>query len=206
MGMMDVLLARSLSGGSGGGGGGGNEMFAAFLDDSLTELVIPDTATKIRAEACNGMQNLESVSGGASVTVVGARAFKSNAVLKSVDLSSSKTTKTGYEGFSTCNELREVLLPNTVTEISDYSFQYCSRLQSIDLPPSCSKISQYAFLGCSGLESLTIRYPSGVITTGNNAMLGAKADCAIYVPANLVDSYKADSSWSSRAAYIQAIV
>ena len=41
-------------------------------------------------------------------------------------------------------------------------------------------------------------------TIASNTITGLKSDCAIYVPAESVDAYKAKQYWSARAAYIQA--
>ena len=91
-----------------------------------------------------------------------------------------------------------------VTSIRSYGFFGCISLTSVTFPKSISIINSYAFFGCSGLKSITSlnTQPPMITSTTFN---GVPADCAIYVPAESVDTYKAADYWNVRADYIQAI-
>jgi hypothetical protein len=52
--------------------------------------------------------------------------------------------------------LKEVVLPDTLTKISDEAFRYCSSLKAIDIPINVTEIGRYAFFGCLALKSITI--------------------------------------------------
>lgn len=77
-------------------------------------------------------------------------------------------------------------------------------IQSADL--SVTEIGAYAFCN-NDLQSLTLR-SNTVCTLGDYALEGtpiSDGSGSIYVPANLVDAYKADSSWSAYASQITSI-
>ena len=53
-------------------------------------------------------------------------------------------------------EVKDLVIPNSVTSIGDYAFYECSGLTSVTIPNSVTSIGTYAFRGCSGLTSVTI--------------------------------------------------
>lgn len=92
-----------------------------------------------------------------------------------------------------------------ITEIPENTFRDCAELTTVTLPSTITTIGDYAFAYLENIESLTCK-----AVTPPNAQLGRAFDsmnseCIIYVPAESVEDYKLDDSWSSRAAYIQAI-
>ena len=52
--------------------------------------------------------------------------------------------------------LKRVVIPETVIEIIDYAFNGCTKLENISLPNSLIKIGKYAFKDCIMLEELDI--------------------------------------------------
>lgn len=52
---------------------------------------------------------------------------------------------------------RDVVIPNSITEIGDGAFYLCDgRLTSVTIPNSVTEIGDMAFRGCDGLTSVTI--------------------------------------------------
>jgi hypothetical protein len=94
----------------------------------------------------------------------------------------------------------------SITSIGTYSFYGCG-LTSIDLPESVTYLSNYAFYACNSLRTVTIRNSSQVIQYYTNMLPTGIYSVLehIYVPANLVNSYKSASGWSSLASKISAI-
>ena len=96
---------------------------------------------------------------------------------------------------------------NCVTSIGIYAFEYCSNLTAADFPAATS-IGKFAFGSCSALTTLILR--SGTMATlGDTSAFSSTPISSgtgyIYVPAALVDSYKADSKWSTYSNQIRAI-
>lgn len=146
--------------------------------------------------------------------------------ITSIDIPSGTTT-IGNNAFQNCTRLTSVTIPNSVTSIGSQAFERCTNLTSVTIPNSVTLIDGYAFRDCRGLTSATIG--NSVTTISNNAFYNCfllasvtctattpptiynatfqnvPADCAIYVPAESVEAYKAKQYWSDRADYIQAI-
>lgn len=71
------------------------------------------------------------------------------------------------EAFKDNTDLKEVIIPNTVTSIGVSAFQGCTNLTSVVIGNSVSNIFRYAFKGCQKLASFNI--PNSVTFVGWNA-------------------------------------
>ena len=76
-------------------------------------------------------------------------------------------------------EIKEFVIPPSVTSIGNYAFYYCSGLTSITIPEGVTSIGNYAFSECSGLTSVTI--PEGVTSIGNKAFAGCSGLTSITI-------------------------
>lgn len=95
---------------------------------------------------------------------------------------------------------------NTLTTVGEYAFYNATSLTKADLA-AVTSIGAYAFNGCTALNMLILRN-AAMVTLGSNALANstiANGTGYVYVPAALVDTYKADSAWSVYAAQIRAI-
>ena len=86
-------------------------------------------------------------------------------------------------------------------QVRSYAFYY-SPVQKIILT-SATSIGAYAFAN-SSLTTLTISTPS-VCTIESTSLPNVSNITAIYVPSNLVNTYKTASNWSTYSSKIQAI-
>ena len=111
-------------------------------------------------------------------------------------------TSIGDSAFYECNALTSVSFP-AVTSIEDSAFSYCSKLTSVKLPVVAS-IGSYAFSDCSELTTMYIGTESSTVCTLSNTNAIPSNITNIYVPAELVDSYKTATNWSSFADKIQS--
>ena len=132
---------------------------------SLTSVTIGASVTSIGYQAFFECSSLTSVTIGESVTSIGSFAFDG----------CSKLTKTNYTGdiagwcdikfgYSSANpisyshnfyindqEIKDLVIPNSVTSIGNYAFYKCSSLTSVTIPNSVTSIGNNAFYGCSSL-------------------------------------------------------
>ncbi len=92
----------------------------------------------------------------------------------------NSVTSIGYRTFSGCSSFSSVTIPNSVTSIGDEAFQNCSGLTSITIPNSVASIGNYAFNGCSGLTSVSI--PNSVTSIGNYAFSGCSGLTSVTIP------------------------
>ncbi len=69
--------------------------------------------------------------------------------------------------FLFCEDLEEIVIPNTVKTIGANAFTFCSNLRTVVLPEGLESIDARAFMHCDSLERIVL--PSTVKTIGNNA-------------------------------------
>ena len=122
------------------------------------------------------------------------------------DYSNARVTTVGAYAFQNCNGLTSVSFPN-VTSIGDYAFNAAHKLAKADLPRVTS-IGQHSFSAANALEALILRNAEKVCSLGSDAVSYTKISSGsgyIYVPAALVDSYKAAANWQNYADQIRAI-
>ena len=131
------------------------------------------------------------------------RAFYWCTALTTVNLPEVVTIEEG--AFSSCSSLSSITLTKVET-IGQSAFSHCTSLTSIDLP-SVTSIDVNGFRYCSNLTSFILS-GSTVCTLGGAALNDtsiASGTGYIYVPSNLVDTYKAANNWSTYANQISAI-
>lgn len=122
------------------------------------------------------------------------------------DYTNDRVTTVGAYAFQNCSGLTSVSFPN-VTSIGDYAFNAAHKLAKADLPKATS-IGQHGFSAANALEALILRNTEKVCSLGSDAVSYTKISSGsgyIYVPAALVDSYKASANWQNYADQIRAI-
>lgn len=157
-------------------GGGTSNNIDALIDRSITEI----------------SSNVAEVSGYVFMTCY--------------DLTSANfpnATSIGYQAFNSCISLTSINFPEVRT-INGNAFSYCSALVSVDFPKVTSILSR-AFDSCSKLTSVILRSTSICTMATTNAFSNCSANLRIYVPANLVSSYKTTTNWSTYADKIYSI-
>ncbi len=61
----------------------------------------------------------------------------------------------GYGRSGLCN-IKTIIVPECVEEISIHAFSFCNDLEQILLPNSIKKVESYAFKNCGGLKAITL--------------------------------------------------
>ena len=100
--------------------------------------------------------------------------------ITTLTLSSTYTTVPSYHfvglGFDT------VVLPDTITSISDYAFTNCKNLETINIPSGVTSIGNYAFSGCTSLKAINL--PNSLTSIGYYAFQQAGLE-AITLPESI---------------------
>ena len=86
--------------------------------------------------------------------------------------------------FSGCRNLKEIILPSSVTRIGSKAIVRCTNLQKIILPSSVTNIGNYAFAGCANLKEIIL--PSSITSIGN----GIFSSCSNLQRINVAESNK----------------
>ena len=140
----------------------------------LTSVTIGNNVTSIGIYSFYECNNLTSVTIPPSVTQIGGWAFGECNKLNSVFIADLEAwCKISFGWSYTDNplyyahhlylngeEVKDLVIPNSVTSIAHHSFIGCSGLTSVTIPNSITVIENGAFQGCSGLITVTI--PSSV--------------------------------------------
>ena len=122
-----------------------------------------------------------------------------------IDMTAYPISKTRDYAFYACKALKSVKID--VKTVGSSSFESCTAMQSVHLY-NTQNINSGAFRGCYSLASLYL-HGSSVASLSSVSVLNsttiADGTGTIYVPSNLVDSYKAATNWSTFADQFQAI-
>lgn len=131
-------------------------------------------------------------------------AFAYCSKLISADLPSATVIKT--QAFQNCTALVSINFP-MVTELNANVLEGCTALTTADFP-NVNKVYGSAFLSSSSLTAVILRknaVSSLVHTSAFNGTPIASGTGYIYVPAALLDQYKAATNWSTYAAQFRAL-
>ena len=133
----------------------------AFQGSAVTSVSMPECITSIGQYACNECGSLE--------TVV---------------LPTNLDDFSGWCIFRNCSNLKNIAIPENVTEIPNGTFNRCSSLAAITIPQGVSEIGSNAFYGCSSLTSIEI--PEGVEYLYEQVFYGCTALESVKLPQNLL--------------------
>ena len=87
------------------------------------------------------------------------------------------------ESFSCCYNLRELVLPDGITELPMSILSNCPSLLELNIPDGVTTIDYYAFSDCSSLQQVII--PESVTTIGNGAFSNCSSLQSVVLPANI---------------------
>ncbi len=154
--------------------------------EDLTSITIPNSVISIGADAFSGCESLTSFTIPSSVVNIGGTAFNNCKGLKAVHISdleayfkinftnySSNPLRYAHHLFIDGQEIKELVVPNSVRKIGNYAFTDCLAFTSVIINHNVTSIGAYAFYGCTGLSKIEL--PHGVTSIGQNAFYGCSA-------------------------------
>ena len=224
---------------------------AFFACNNLRSVIIGDSVTQIGDFAFNACEAITSVTLGKSVEYIGFKAFDDCIGITEITIPDSVqtigvqafcycTSLSSFKGkFASedgkclivdgkliafaigCEDVGEYVIPDGVTDITNYSVYFCQSLSSVVIPESVITIGEGAFKDCRNLNSVTIGdnvrciedyafYLCGGLTSvyckptvpplcGTVDYCAAFASNAsgrkIYVPMESVEAYKSAEGW-----------
>ena len=187
----------------------GNVLYSykGTIDGSFT---VKAGTTAIAGRALYSQNKMTSVTIPEGIKIIGEEAFGKCSALKTINMPDTLTDIYAY-AFDNCTALENFVMPNSVTTIGDGIFFGCTGLKSVTLSENltCLSFGMFencsitelivpekvtfignAFLGNTTLQKITIKNANvdfGELALGNIP----ESVTAIYVHADLVDSFKA---------------
>lgn len=163
-----------------------NAILIGYQDgaEKISYWQIPETVTKdgISYTVTNinysGYPELNAVSIPSTITNIAASAFTNCTNLKKVivaDLEAWCRIPHNYNGVLNIaghlyadenTEITNLIIPEGITQILNYSFKGCKGITSVSMPTGLESIGFYAFQGCTSLQSVII--PNTVTTISNS--------------------------------------
>ena len=182
---------------------------------SLSSVVIGNRVTKIRTETFKDCSSLTSVTIGKKVKEIGTDAFYGCSALAQTNYTgdiadwcqiafgsfSSNPTYYSKNLFINGEEVKDVVIPNTVTSISSCAFYNCVGISSLTIPESVKSIGYNAFGGCKKLFDIYC-YPTTPPEAQENSF--ANYNVNLYVPCESLKDYQMDMVFGS-FKYIQCL-
>ncbi len=185
--------------------------YSAFRGCSgLNSVTIGDGVTIIYNQAFYNCSNLTSVCFSNSIISICSGAFTGCNNLNSVYINSisswcnnifvdydANPLYFAHHLFVNGEEVTDLIIPNDVTTINNYSFCGCSYLNSVTIANSVTNIGYGAFTNCENIADV-YSYAEAVPTTQNDAFGGSYIQYAtLHVPADLIGAFRSTAPWNT---------
>lgn len=189
----------------------GSSAFETSSD--LISVTIANGVTSIGRQAFNGCGNMTSITIPGSVTLINSSAFNNCNNLASVyisDLAAWCTTnfkdilanplKTARL-FLAGSEVKDLVIPNSVTSISNFAFSGCKSFVTLTIPNSITSIGNSAFKSCTGLSTIQseIEVPfelSSDVFSSNSDEKDVFTTAMLIVPSGKKATYQNTEGWN----------
>ena len=152
---------------------------------SLGEMVFPEGFLRVSERCFERCMGLEKVIFSSTLVSVGDGAFSDCEGLRILSFGEDCGASLGMKAFLNCASLKEVSLPDRMTELGEMVFYFCMGLEKVTLPNTLVHMEKSAFWDCSSLRTVCLGEGSPVYTTEGTAFYrenGRVLDRVLSVP------------------------
>lgn len=149
---------------------------------TLNSIVIPNSVETIEMEAFKNCTYLSSVTLGNNITSIGYEAFGGCFQLSETyytgdiadwcnihfESESSNPIYNSRNLYINNEEVKDLIIPNTMDSISTYAFRNCMSITSVTIPSSIVSFDQATFRGCHSLTSIVVQEGNTKYDSRNN--------------------------------------
>lgn len=172
---------------------------------NITEFTIPDSVKTVGTGVFENCKALESITIGRGVTSMG---YMGDGCVAYTDLyikdpnawCNVQFANSGYNPANYCktthildengNEVQNLVLDSTVTQIPIFTFNHCTNLTSVAIPESVTSVDKWAFLECTNMTRFRVDGDNTVYSTDDKGVLLSKdKKTLILAPKGISGSY-----------------
>lgn len=153
-----------------------------------------DTAAVYKYYGDDSVVSIPSTIGDVPVTAIRSMAFIFVGNMREVIIPDSITT-IGYSAFSNCRSLKSVTLPDSIVSIGRQAFQSCTNLVSVYIPKNITAIEEAMFWGC---ESLTMTIPNHINEIKRMGFYGCESLVSVVIPDGVISIGEDAFSWCTK--------
>lgn len=167
------------------------------------QFTFPNGITSLPTYLFNGNTNLRSATFPQSITKIYSGTFDST-MLKNINIPEGITEIEG-RAFYVCKALVAITLPSTLTTMQPYTFYDCRSLSGITIPTNVTSIGNYCFYDCYGLGEIRFEGATPPTIGGSSAFGDIPRDCKIYVPRGSLSAYTSATNYpnSNKYTYVE---
>lgn len=146
---------------------------AFYCSPALTEITFPESLTAVNRTAFYSCYKLRDINFSTGLTSIGEMAFAyCGENLKQVSIPNS-VTDMGEAAFYCCDVLETVYVPASIGSISEQMFNRCYGLKNVNMAEGLTRIEDDAFGECGSLETLIT--PNSMLSIGQGVFFNCKA-------------------------------
>lgn len=154
----------------------------AFQGTNIRRVNIPSTVKTIaRYSFCGTPLQFVTFAENSQLETIERYAFQALSSLQSVDFGNMSNLKAiKYAAFADCPQLKEFIMPNSVTELGYYQFNNNTSMKKIHLSDGLSVVSDMICRNCTSLSE--VHLPANAETLGRNAFENCTSLRSIVIP------------------------
>lgn len=181
--------------------------FGAFRSSEILSIILPNSIYKIEGKnlsGCGAFDNcyrLKEITLPSSLRTISEYIFEGCDSIEYIHIENTKITKTSYYCFSYCDQLKEIIFPETLEYIEEGTCKSDTSLIKIIIPFSVNFIGSNAFGGCKNIKTIIVNSPlppdvdnDKIFPIFENIVYN---NAILYVPVGCIEIYKESKFWKN---------